>query len=189
MPTEGKEIRFMLRRSAVLLAVVGCFAVLVAAGCGSKSSTSSTAANTQATTSTTHFAKTKFVFHAGLAFGAFHHFIYNPYKAGNFKHPLSHKAAVAKAALAAAFTYHELKLAANDVKSSKVLSTLFAPITLAASKINGLVNPIKAGQDPASQITSANSSLASIKSTAASNGQNITDQVPSASQLAAGVAQ
>ena len=177
----------MLRRSAVLLAVVGCIAAFGAAGCGSKKSSASTSGGAVSTsTSTTHFAKTKFVFHAGLAFGAFHHFIYNPYKAGNFKHPLSHKASVAKAALAAAFVYHELKLAANDVKSSKVLSTLFAPITLVANKIKGLGSPIKSGQNPGAAISGANSSLASIKSTAASNGQTITDQVPTASQLAAG---
>jgi hypothetical protein len=62
-----------------------------------------------ATTSTPHLAKTKFVFHAGLAFGAFHHVIYGPFKAENFTHPLSHKAAVANAALAAKFVYHELE--------------------------------------------------------------------------------
>jgi hypothetical protein len=175
----------MLRRSAVLLAVVGCIAAFGAAGCGKKSSSGSTAAST----STTHLAKTKFVFHAGLAFGAFHHFIYNPYKAGDFRHPLSHKAKVAEAALAATFVYHELKLAANDVKSSKVLSKLFAPITIVAAKIKGLGSPIKSGQDPGSAINGANSSLASIKSTAGSNGQPISDQVPSASQLAAGSVQ
>jgi hypothetical protein len=175
----------MLRRSAVLLAVVGCLAL--ATGCGSKSSSSTSAAGT--TTSTTHFAKTKFVFHAGLAFGAFHHFIYNPFKAGDFRHPLSHKFTVAKAALAAAFVYHELKLAATDVKASPTLSKLFAPITLVANKIRGLGNPIKSGQDPSAAITGANSSLASVKSTAASNGQNITDQIPTASQLAAGSVQ
>ena len=176
----------MLRRSAVLLAVIACIAAFGAAACGSKSSSSSSAGTTPTSTSTTHFAKTKFVFHAGLAFGAFHHFIYNPYRAGDFRHPLSHKAAVAKAALAGTFVYHELKLAANDVKNSKVLSTLFAPITIVANKIRGLGSSIKGGQDPGSQITSANSSLASIKSTAASNGQPITDQVPTASQLASG---
>ena len=174
----------MLRRVALLLAVVGCIAALGVAGCGSSNSSSSTTPST-----TTHFAKTKFVFHAGLAFGAFHHFIYNPYRAGNLRHPLSHKLAVAKAALAAAFVYHELKLAANDVKSSKLLSKLFAPITIVAAKIRGLGNPIKSGQDPGPEIAGANSSLASIKSTAASNGQPISDQVPSASQLAAGSAQ
>jgi hypothetical protein len=179
----------MLRRSAVLLAVIGCIAAFGAAGCGSKSSSTSSSGSTVASTSTTHFAKTKFVFHAGLAFGAFHHFIYNPYKAGDFRHPLSHKLAVAKGALAAAFVYHELKLAADDVKSSRLLSKLFAPITIVAAKIRGLAHPIKSGQDPGSEINSANSSLASIKSTAASNGQPITDQVPRASQLASGSAQ
>jgi hypothetical protein len=174
----------MLRRSALLIAVVGCIAGSGLSGCGSSNSSSSTAPTT-----TTHFAKTKFLFHAGLAYGAFHHFIYNPYRAGNFRHPLSHKAAVVKAALAATFVYHELRLAANDVKSSKVLSTLFAPITIVAAKIRGLGGSIKSGQDPSSQITGANSSLASIKSTAASNGQPITDQVPTASQLAAGSVQ
>src|SRR5205807_538341 len=94
MLAGGKEIRFMLRRSAVLLAVISCLA-LVAAGCGSKSS-SSTSGGT-VSTSTTHLAKTKFVFHAGLAFGAFHHFVYKPFRAGDFKHPLSHKLTVAKA--------------------------------------------------------------------------------------------
>jgi len=170
----------------VLLAVVGCIAAFGAAGCGSKSSSSTSAGTTPATTSTTHFAKTKFVFHAGLAFGAFHHFIYGPFRAGNFRHPLSHKTKVVEAALAGAFVYHELKLAANDVKSSKVLSKLFAPITIVANKVRGLGSSIKGGHDPSSEITSANSSLASIKSTAASNGQPITDQVPTASQLASG---
>jgi hypothetical protein len=179
----------MLRRSAVLLAVVGCITAFGAAGCGNKSSSTSSSGSTVASTSTTHFAKTKFVFHAGLAFGAFHHFIYNPYKAGDFRHPLSHKLAAVKGALAAAFVYHELKLAANDVKSSKLLSKLFAPITIVAAKIRGLGNPIKSSQDPGSEINSANSSLASIKSTAASNGQPITDQVPSAKQLASGAVQ
>jgi hypothetical protein len=179
----------MLRRSAVLLAVAGCLVVLAAAGCGSKSSSTSSAAATPATTSTTHLAKTKFVFHAGLAFGAFHHFIYAPFRAGSFKQPLSHKADVAKAVLAATFVYHELRLAANNAKSSPTLSKLFAPITLAADKIRGLASPIKSGHAPSSEITGVNSSLASIKSTAASNGQNITDQVPSLSQLSAGQVQ
>jgi hypothetical protein len=176
----------MLRRFAVLLAVLGCLAI-VAAGCGSKSSSSTSAAGS--TTSTTHFAKTKFVFHAGLAFGAFHRYIYKPYKAGDFRHPLSHKLAVVKGGLAGAFVYHELKLAAQDVKASPTLSKLFAPITLVADKIKGIGTSIKGGQDPSAAISGANSSLDSIKSTAAANGQNITDQIPTASQLAAGAVQ
>jgi hypothetical protein len=175
----------MLRRTAVLALLLACLAAGVA-GCGSsKSSSSSSAAGT---TATTHLAKTKFVFHAALAFGAFHHFIYAPARAGELTHPLSHKRTVAKAGLAAVFSYHELKLAAQDVKSSPVLSKLFAPITIVATKIKNLGSSIKGGHASSSNVEGINSSLASIKSTAASNGQGFSDQVPSAAQLAAGVA-
>ena len=176
----------MLRRTAVLALVLACLAAGVA-GCGSsKSSSSSPAAGTTATT--THLAKTKFVFHAALAFGAFHHFIYKPARAGELTHPLSHKLTVVKAGAAALFTYHELKLAAQDVKSSPLLSKLFAPITIVATKIKNLDSSIKGGHASGSDVEGINSSLASIKSTAASNGQGFSDQVPSAAQLAAGVA-
>lgn len=176
----------MLRRSAILIMMLGCVASVSVAGCGSSKSSSSS--SSAAPTTTTHLAKTKFVFHAALAFGAFHHYIYAPARAGDLTHPLSHKLAVAKAGLAALFTYHELKLAAQDVRSSKVLSTLFAPLTIAAAKVRGLDDAIKGGHASASSVNGINSSLASIKSTAASNGQGFSDQVPSASQLAAGVA-
>jgi hypothetical protein len=36
------------------------------------------------TSNTKSFAKTKFVLHAGLAFGAFHRYLYKPYQAGTF---------------------------------------------------------------------------------------------------------
>jgi hypothetical protein len=179
-------MRFMLRRSAVLIAVVGCLAAVAVAGCGSKnrSSVSNAAAATAPAGTTTHFAKTKFVLHAGLGFGAFHHYIYEPFRAGDFKHPFSHKLVIVEASLAAGFVYHELKLAATDVRSSKVLSTLFAPLTIVADKTRGLVSEVRGGNT--SQVDSVNSSLASIKSTAASNGQSITDQIPTAGQLASG---
>lgn len=176
----------MLRRAAVLTLVLASLGGGVAA-CGSSKSSSSSPAGT--TTATTHLAKTKFVFHAALAFGAFHHYIYKPARAGELTHPLAHKLTAAKAAVAALFTYHELKLAAQDVKSSALLSKLFAPITIVAAKIRALENSIKGGHTSTSNVEGVNSSLASIKSTAASNGQGFSDQVPSASQLAAGVAQ
>ncbi len=181
----------MLRRTAVLMLVLGCIAAVGVAGCGSskKSNSSTPAATTPATTGTTSFAKTKFALHAAFGFGAFHHFIYKPAKAGDFAHPLSHKLTVVKAGAAALFTYHELKLAAEDVKSSALLSKLFAPLTIAAAKIKGLGSTIKGGNVSTSDVDGINSSLASIKSTASSNGQGFSDQVPSASQLAAGVAQ
>jgi hypothetical protein len=174
----------MLRRSALLLAVIGCVTASGIAGCGSTKENSSSIARAATATTATHLAKTKFVLHAALAFGAFHHFIYDPATAGDFKHPFSHKLTIVKAGLATVFVYHELKLTATDVKSSKILSTLFSPLIIVADKVKGLDSQIKSGN--ASQIDGVNSSLASIKSTAASNGQGFSDQVPSAAQLAAG---
>jgi hypothetical protein len=72
-----------LRRIAAVVRVAGTLAV---AGCGSSTMTvSRTGANGQVTTQAVpnvHFAKTKFVLHAGLAFGAIHRYIYKPLRAG-----------------------------------------------------------------------------------------------------------
>ncbi len=182
-----------MRRFTLLLAIVCSLAALGVAGCGSKSSSSSStaAAGASAATSTsgtasTHFAKTKFVIHAGLAFGAFHRWIYKPIKAGDLKHPLSHKVTLVKAGLASAFVYHELRLAAQDTKSSKVLSTLFAPINAVAHKISSLKSSITGGSVNESDIDNINSQLSNISSTASSKGQPVQESVPSLAQLTAG---
>jgi hypothetical protein len=185
----------MLRRSAVLFAVVGCLAAFGVAGCGSSSSSSTapgggTSASGQTTTGGTSFAKTKFVFHTGLAIGAFHHWIYKPFKAGVFSHALSHKLAIVKAALAALFTYHELKLAYHDAQSSKLLRPLVAPISFVITKVNALAAKIKGGQTPASaDVSGVESGVGSITSAASAAGAPITEAIPSATQLATGVAQ
>jgi hypothetical protein len=179
-----------MRQLTVVIAVTGCLAAFGLAGCGSSSSSSSPAATSSAastTSGTTHLATAKFVLHAGLAFGAFHHFIYGPIKAGDLKHPFEHKLTLIKAGLAALYVYHELKLAANDAKSSKLLSPLVAPLTAAATKISGLKDSITSGGVNPADITSLSSDLDQIKSTAASKGQSITESVPGASQLAAGL--
>ncbi len=171
----------MLRRSALLLTVVGCIAGLVLAGCGSSSSSSSSAApppassqpSTPGNTTTTpkkHFAKTKFVLHFGLAAGAFHRYIYKPFKAGVFGKPASHKLALVKAAAAALFTYHELKLAASDVKSSKILSTLFSPLTALAAKLKAMRAGFLHGKYSPAQINGVQASGGAISATADSKG-------------------
>jgi hypothetical protein len=124
-----------------LLALACCIGALAVTGCGSSSSSSvpttatlASNASPVATSSTTKsLATTKFAIHAGLAFGAFHHWIYKPIKAGALRHPTTHKLALVKAGLASAFVYHELKIAADDAKSSKLLSPLVAPVTAAGT--------------------------------------------------------
>ena len=108
------------RRCGRNLAIVLALALMIGlTACGS--STSSSGASTSPHL---HFAKTKFVLHAGLAFGAFHRYIYKPFRNGGFTPPLSHKAAIVKAGIAALFVYHELKIALVDARSSPLLAKL-----------------------------------------------------------------
>ena len=138
----------MLRhvKSASLIGVV--IVVLVAAGCGGSGKI--------------HFATTKFVLHSGLAFGAFHHFIYKPLQAGDFKHPLQHKGEVVKAGLAAVFAVHELKIAYKDAKASKVLSKLAGSLDALATKIDGIGSNLKLGNFNAGDITAVNNDISSL---------------------------
>jgi hypothetical protein len=166
-------------RTGIAIPVVAL--VLVAAGCGSSKSSSSVpaASSTGTTTSTVHLAKTKFVLHAGLAFGAFHRWIYKPVKAGYLAHPLQHKLALVKGGLAAAFVLHELKLALADAQADPTLSKLVAPVTALQDKLKGLPSDLKSAKANPADVLSANDSITSLKGLAASNGQTITEQVPS----------
>jgi len=174
-----------MRYTVTLVAVLSVLA-LAAAGCGSSSSSTTTSAAasagstaaTTSTTSTTKFAKTKFVLHAGLAFGAFHRWIYKPAKAGDLSHPLEHKLTTLKAALAAAFVYHELKLVLADAQADPTLSKLVAPITALQNKLHSLAGSVKSGGASAADVSGLDSTISSIKSGAASAGQPITEQTP-----------
>ncbi len=147
-----------------------------AAGCGSSGS-STTSASSQSNGSTVHFAKTKFVLHAGLAFGAFHRYIYKTFKEGKFSGGLfHHKLATLKAALAAAFAYHEVKLALEDARHSKILSTILSPLLAFQTKLNQLHDGLRGGNADASTIQSANSDTSTISAGSARAGQPIQDQ-------------
>jgi len=170
-----------VRRRFTLIALLSVLSIAVVA-CGSSSSSTSSAggsaAGTTSTTGTVKLAKTKFVLHAGLAFGAFHRWIYKPAKAGDLSHPLSHKLTTVKAALAAAFVYHELKLALADAQADPTLSKLVAPVTALQNKLHGLAGSVKSGGVSAGDVSGLDSEISSIKGQAASAGQSITEQTP-----------
>ncbi len=175
-------------RRRTIIAIVLVALTLAAAGCGSSksssssaapaTSTSSAAASSGTTSTSIHLAKTKFVLHAGLAFGAFHRWIYKPVKAGYLAHPLQHKAALVKGGLAAAFVIHELKLALTDAQADPTLSKLVAPITAVQDKLKSLPSDMKSGSANPADVLSANDQIGSIHSLAASAGQPITEQTP-----------
>ena len=174
----------------VLLAVA-------ASGCGSSSSSStssaapagsSTSASTSSTPNVGKLPTVKFALHAGLAFGAFHRYIYKPFKAGSFTggNLSHHKLAVVKAGLAGLFAYHEAKLAVKDAQASPTLSHLVAPVTALGDKLKSIAEGLKSGKPDASSIQSANGDITSLLGLASAAGIKVPDQIPSAAQLASG---
>jgi hypothetical protein len=117
---------------ATVLLLVG---MLAFAGCGTKT-VSSTGANGQVTTQTVpnvHFAKTKFLLHAGLAFGAIHRYIYKPLRNGALRSGAPGRIRVLlKGATAALFAVHELRVAHDDALSSNLLRPLANKISPSA---------------------------------------------------------
>jgi hypothetical protein len=176
-----------VRYGITLVAVLGALSLAIA-GCGSSSPASSSSAaapgtaatgTANAATGTVKLAKTKFVLHAGLAFGAFHRWIWKPARAGKLAHPFRHPLTAAKAALAAAFVYHELRLALADAQADRTLSKLVAPITALQNRIHALSGSVKSSGASASDANGLDSAVSSIKGQSASAGQPIAEQTPS----------
>lgn len=133
------------------------------------------------TSNTTAFAKTKFVLHTGLAFGAFHRYLYKPYRAGTFTSggKLHRVIVIAKAGTAALFIKREVRLASEDVKANPTLcKTLAAPLAKIGDGISGVVSKLKGGDT--SGITDAQNSITSLEGQAANAGTTITEN-PNAS--------
>ncbi len=169
-----------LQRIATVLIVIGALAL---AGCGSSTAgganngSAPSAGSGQTATSTQHvdFAKTKFIFHAALAFGAFHRYIYKPFRRGGFRPPSQHKAALVKAGLAALFAYHEAKIALTDARSSPLLSKLVTPLTALQRQLSSLGGRLKAGVLDATGISSAAATVDRIGSQSARSYKPIPD--------------
>jgi hypothetical protein len=124
------------------------------------------------------FDKTRFVIHLGLAYFAFHHFVYNPYKAGSFKSGASHRTvSILKAGAALLVTYHELKVAYDIAKgsSSGVLRTLSKPMTGLIATANRVANKLKGGQYNDAEVKSTIDSANAFSRQATHNGISIKD--------------
>lgn len=127
------------------------------------------------TSNTTTFAKTKFLLHTGLAFGAFHRYIYKPYRAGTF-HSGAHGrlTAFVKAGLAALFVKREVRLAYDDAKANPTLcKVIAAPLQAVGDKISSAVSALKGGD--ASGISGIEQSVQDVESHAKSQGAQITE--------------
>lgn len=169
-----------------LLSVMLVVLTLALVGCGSSSSSSSTSSGAAGTATTAaqsggdpaHLAVVKFVAHAGLAFGAFHRYIYKPLLAGEFKGLLRHKVAVVKATAAAVFVAHEVKLATAAARSSAALEPLVKPLSVLGTGFSAALAKLKTGKFNLGEIESANIAIASIAGAAKNAGVSISEQTP-----------
>ncbi|MBO0853298.1 MAG: hypothetical protein J2P18_05970 [Nocardia sp.] len=125
------------------------------------------------TSNTTAFAKTKFVAHSGLAFGAFHRWLYKPYKAGTFKKGAKGRiTGFIKGGLAALFVKREVRLALADAKANPTLcKSISAPLGKLGDSVQGAFDKLKGGDG--SQMDSLNSTITQAENSSKADGVEI----------------
>ncbi|MEO7195385.1 MAG: hypothetical protein ABIZ05_11270 [Pseudonocardiaceae bacterium] len=183
-----EQIGTRRRPLAALTALCALTMVLVGCGPGTTSTAPASSAPSAAgcpQVQTGSFDKTKFVLHAGLGFGAFHHFIYKPFKAGEFTSGSRGRLGrLIRAGLATAFTVHELRLAKQDAEANPTLCRdIAAPLEAAAAKLEGLSGPIRSGQASGSDLDQVNTSVDQAQHGSSQAGVPADDQIPSVQQL------
>lgn len=169
-----------MTRALALLAVLLVLAV-AATGCGSKTitQTGTNGALTTKTVPNVHFAKTKFVLHVGLAFGAFHRYIYKPYQAGAFKSGANGRVkALLKAGTAALFAAHELKTARDDALSDDRLRPLAEKVEGLLKRLTSLGGSLKGGSFDPAAIVGAAGAVSSLGAASSGLGAVIKEVAP-----------
>jgi hypothetical protein len=106
-----------MRKASRFICAVLLVVALAGCGGGHKALTSASSARVSSTVvacsqvGAKHFAKTRFLLHAGLGIGAFKHFVYDPFKAGKFTSGAKGRVkALAVAGAAALFAYSGCRL-------------------------------------------------------------------------------
>ncbi|RFU42910.1 hypothetical protein DZF91_04015 [Actinomadura logoneensis] len=132
------------------------------------------------TESTKKFAKTRFVADAGLAFGAFHRWIYKPWQAGSFKSGAQNrKKTIVKAAAAGAFVVNRLNAGRKLVNADPTLcKTLKQPLDSLWNHLSGLTGKLKSGNVDPNEIGSVGGAVEKFRQEAAQQGANIKDKTP-----------
>ncbi len=166
-----------------VLIVVLALAAFVGTGCGNSTKTvSQTNANGQVTTRTVpnvHFAKTKFVLHAGLAFGAFHRYIYKPFKQGTFKKGAAGRTkALIKGGAAGLFAAHELKKAREAALSDDRLRPLADGIGGLGDKLGSLAAGLKGSSFNPTDIVQSAGAIGLLRTASKSLGVGVKDVAP-----------
>ncbi|MFF1447148.1 hypothetical protein ACFVYF_03110 [Streptomyces sp. NPDC058274] len=175
----------------LLVALTLCCALLAGAtACGSDAQDTAAVAATASPTSSAEkqkFAKTRFVANAGLAAGATYQWIVKPWRAGTFKKGAKgRKLALVKAGLAGTFTYNRLKAARKNAEGDPTLAKAVAPLTAGIDGLKDLPSKLRKGDSTDSVAGSFEDIINQVKGAGKSAGAEVTDKVPSTSQLSGG---
>lgn len=175
---DAKETILRLRSIAVCLVLS---IAVVSFGSPAHASPPLRAASNASTTcaaSGSHvLSKTRFLLHAGLAFGAFHRYIYKPLKAGGFSGGASGRTKTfLKAAGSAVLVLHELRQAKKFAESDPTLCKLVGPLDGLNANLTGLVSKLKNGSATSSDLESVNNAVSQVSSQSSAAGATITDK-------------
>lgn len=122
--------------------------------------------------------KTRFVAHLGVAYYAFHHWVMQPYKQGQFSKGSSGQVGhLAKAGLALLFAAHEVNVAEKVAHNSHdpLLQKLDGQLVNLQSSFSSIGNHMKQGQFSEADVQSLDQATTSIGQTSADGGQPIRD--------------
>ena len=93
------------------------------------------------------------------------------------------RSALVKAGLAGGFAYNRLKASAENAKGDPLLSKAVAPLTAGIESLKGMATKLRNGEAGEGDIGAFESVIDSIKNAGKSAGAEVTDKVPSTSQL------
>jgi hypothetical protein len=124
-----------------------------------------------------HLPKTRFLLHAGLAFGAFHRYILKPLQNGGFTAGSSGRIkSFVKAAAAGAFVVREILQMDKFANADKTLCKIVPNIDGVNTALSGLIDKLKGSTATSADLTSVSSTFDSLQSQAGSLGATIKDR-------------
>ncbi len=124
------------------------------------------------------FDKTRFVADLGMAFYAFHHWVWNPYKAGSFQSGAPHRTkSLVKGGLALLFAVNRVKAANRIAHTSKspLLHKLASSLDAMQDKFSSVGQRLKGGQFDQKSIEDVNDTVSDVGSGAAQAGAPVHD--------------
>ena len=122
--------------------------------------------------------KTRFLTHLGIAYFAFHHWVWNPYKEGKLNGGAEHRtSSIVKAGVASLFAYHEVKVSEKIAEKSKdpLLQKIAGGLSNLDSSFASVGAKLKSGHFDPKEIEGLNGVTTAVASAAAANGTRIKD--------------